>query len=119
MIKKNIELPGYPGTCDKVVFTLPFPVSSVKKVYIGKQGCACGCGGNYYASNMAEDNIKTGYKYHDNENDPKKQKLQNRMIKFAYNKVKKLGKTEGIQVIDNKIFSWEGPNRAIRLYLEY
>ena len=41
------------------------------------------------------------------------------MIKFAYNKVKKLGKTEGIQVIDNKIFSWEGPNRAIRLYLEY
>lgn len=107
---KDREQPGIPGRCDKIVFRLPFLVSKVKQAYIGKQDCACGCGGKYYYKNISD--------AEDWQLFSTDQKKHSRGIRFAYNKVKRLGAKQGIEVIDNYIYSVELPNRAYRLYLK-
>ncbi len=97
-----------PGSDYRVV-RLPFPVTAVSKAYIGKVGCACGCGGNYYYADIS--------KAEDWQLTKKDQKSNTKMIKFAYNRVKKLGKMQGIEVLKDHIYSVEGPTRAVRLYL--
>lgn len=101
------KFPGVKGSHDYKVIRLPFQVKDIFSVYIGKQGCACGCSGKYYYKDISkQDSCKiTG-----------DQKKNNRMIKWAYNKVKK-ARTSGIQVIEDYIYSLEGETRAVRLYL--
>jgi hypothetical protein len=69
-------------------------VDKINQVYFGKQGCACGCGGNYHETP--------------------------RMKKLALTRLKEREK-EGLEVQeglgdDKTIFCWEGEKRAIRIY---
>lgn len=71
-------------------------ISQFNQVYFGKQGCACGCNGNYHESS--------------------------RMFKSALTKLKnKCIECEPIEVFqgdgeDKSIICWEGEERAIRIY---
>lgn len=71
-------------------------IDEINRSYIGKQGCACGCGGNYHETN--------------------------RMKKSSLTKLKtKCNDGELIEVVkgimgDTNIICWEGETRAIRIY---
>ncbi len=92
---------------------LPFSIKDIHQVYIGKDGCACGCGGNYYRGAKYNRDVKT-YGILTVE----EKKKHSRMVKFAYNKLNKLwsiGKDIGVQ--GEYIFWWEANGRALRIYL--
>jgi hypothetical protein len=64
----------------------------VDNVYFGKQGCACGCGGNYHETP--------------------------RMIKSAVTKMRKhLEDGHELELLDQRIICMELEHRAIRIYL--
>lgn len=85
-----------------------FPLEDVITVYIGKTGCACGCGGKYYYKDIRK---KANWQL-----DAKDQKTNNKMIKMVYNKIKKLAAIHGATVYDKEIV--EVGNRAYRLYFK-
>jgi len=78
---------------------LPFKLEDIEQAYIGKQGCACGCGGNYYE----QDNPK--------------------MLKSLITKALKLLKTENLERVgkdlkEHMIYSIELETKAIRFYVK-
>jgi len=81
----------------KVVTELPkLDLALINQVYFGMQGCACGCRGNYHETL--------------------------RMKKVAVAKLAKRA-SDGLQIItglaeDKSILSWEGEDRAIRIYTQ-
>ena len=84
---------------EETINELPFLITDIKKVYIGKQGCACGCGGNYYEQNNL------------------------RMLKLLMTKFKRLAETNPIETYDEnwedeKMYAIELENRAIRFYIK-
>jgi len=92
---------------------LPFKIKDIHQVYIGKTGCACGCGGNYYRGAKYDRDLKSYGVLTATE-----KKRHARMVKFAYNKLNKkwaIGRDIGAQ--DGYIFYYEASRRAIRIYL--
>ena len=81
----------------KIVHELPqIDITKINQVYLGKQGCACGCGGNYHETE--------------------------RMKKTALTKLEQRA-SEGLEINvglaeDKSIISWEGETRAVRIYTQ-
>jgi len=69
-------------------------ITQFTQVYSGRQGCACGCGGTYNETSQSFKSART--------------KLLNKLVS-----------DEPIQIMEGckeYIVSWEGKNRAIRIY---
>jgi hypothetical protein len=69
-------------------------ITQFNQVYSGKQGCACGCGGTY---NETQRSFKS-------------------TVTRLLNKVNEGAELEIMKGFDEYIVSWEGSERAIRIY---
>ena len=79
---------------DKVIINKLLPISAVTRVYSGRPGCACGCRGKYYASD-----IKYATSYLSPEE--KKKEVNMKMVRRVY-------KLFSSHLTDGKVYSWAG-----------
>ena len=111
---KEIVLKKDNGICDKIIFKMPkISLDQISQTYIGKaHSCMCGCSGtySYLKSSQKYGSKDRGYKVSDDE-------ISERSVKFVLNKLKN-NEMEGIQVIENYIFSYDIGTRTYVLYLK-
>jgi hypothetical protein len=86
-------------------------IEDVRTVYFGKQGCACGCGGDYRETPRSIKTAITKIK-------KKAVELEQELAENGFSNIDEIGciwfDTKGD--FGDHIISWEGPERAIRIY---
>jgi hypothetical protein len=103
--------PGVKGSYDKKIYKLPFDVSAIEDVYVGKpHTCMCGCAGTYWRSTMGWNNLaKDDYRKDDKPDDAK--------VARVYSKMKRNALTNGVEVIDDYIYSMVIGSTQYTIYL--
>ena len=91
-------------------------LSTVKKVYTGRQGCACGCRGNYsIASSFGVERANKAVGWNAYE------RCSDRAVKMAVNKLNALidwDNPEDVETHVNEDFAWydHGEDRTVTVY---
>lgn len=103
--------PGVKGAYDKKIYKLPFDISAIEVVYVGKpHTCMCGCAGTYWWSTMGLNNL-------DKDDYRKDEKPDEAKVARVYNKMKRNALTVGVEVIDNYIYSMVIGSTQYTIYL--
>lgn len=107
------KLEARPGVCDAIAYKLPdFTWEQVDSAYIGiPHRCMCGCSGDYaYTSNNRnKSGLARGYDIEDGE-------INDRKVRTRINKMRQ-HESDGIEVIEDYIFTEYIGNRQYTLYL--
>jgi len=97
--------------CPAKIYEIPnVDIEDIDTIYVGRQGCACGCRGTY--AHTSADVKRDAAKGHDSHNEP-----NDKLVLKRYARMKREAH-RGVEVQDGYIFTIDMPNeRVMRLYL--